>query len=129
MSRYFCEYRTQNKENLMGEKSAKQTNAAYEAGEALVTTLSIVGAVNGRKMFGGYGIFTDDAMFALVSSTGDIHFKVDDSNRQKYEAAGSLQFHKMPYYQLPEAIFQNDEALFAWAKESMSIARNNKKKK
>jgi DNA transformation protein and related proteins len=113
----------------MGEKGVKQTKVAYEMGEALVKTLSVIGDVNGRKMFGGYGIFTEDAMFAMVSSKGDIHFKVDDSNRQNYEAAGSLQFHNMPYYQLPEAIFQNEDVLFAWAKESMAIAQASKKKK
>jgi DNA transformation protein len=113
----------------MGEKGAKRTKIAYEMGEALVKTLSVLGDVNGRKMFGGYGIFIEDAMFAMVSSQGEIHFKVDDGNRSKYEATGSLQFHNMPYYQLPEAIFQNEDELFAWAKESMAIAYANKKKK
>ena len=113
----------------MGEKDAKQTGVPAEIGEALIKTLLVLGDVNGRKMFGGYGIFIEDAMFALVSSQGDIHFKVDDSNRPQYEAAGSLQFHNMPYYQLPEAIFQDDESLFTWAKESIAIARASKKKK
>ena len=113
----------------MGEKDAKQTKAAYETGEALVKTLSVVGDLNGRKMFGGYGIFEDGNMFALVSSEGHIHFKVDETNRAKYDAAGSVQFHNMPYFQLPNAIFQNDGDLFAWAKESIAIARAAKKKK
>ncbi len=107
----------------------KKTNPAYEIGEALLKTLSVVGDVNGRKMFGGYGIFAEDAMFALVSSDGDIHFKVGDSNRAKYEAAGSKQFHHMPYFQLPEAIYQEDDDLFAWAKESIAIAHATKKRK
>ncbi|WP_420641430.1 TfoX/Sxy family protein [Candidatus Leptofilum sp.] len=109
--------------------SKKQTKPAYETGETLVSTLSVLGDVNGRKMFGGVGIFVEDAMFALVSSDNVIHFKVDDSNRAKYEAAGAAQFHNMPYYKLPDAIFQNDDDLFAWAKESMAIARASKKKK
>lgn len=113
----------------MAEKGAKKSRVAYEMGEALVKTLSVVGDVNGRKMFGGYGIFIEDAMFAMVSSDGEIHFKVDDSNRAKYEAAGSSQFHKMPYYQLPTAVFQNDDELLAWAKESIAIAQATKKKK
>ena len=108
---------------------AKQTKAAYETGAALAQTLSVLGDVNGRKMFGGYGIFIEEAMFALVSSDNVIHFKVDDSNRANYEAAGSTQFHNMPYYQLPAAICQNDDDLFAWAKESMAIAKASKKKK
>ncbi|WP_420628581.1 TfoX/Sxy family protein [Candidatus Leptofilum sp.] len=107
----------------------KQTKPAYETGETLVSTLSVLGDVNGRKMFGGYGIFIEGAMFALVSSDNVIHFKVGGSNRAKYEAAGASQFHKMPYYQLPDAVYQNDDDLFAWAKESMTIARATQKKK
>lgn len=113
----------------MGKKDSQKTKAAYEIGEALLKVLSVVGDVNGRKMFGGYGIFTEGAMFVLISKEGDIHFKVDDSNRSKYEAAGSQQFMNMPYYQLPDAIYQEDDDLFAWAKESMAIAHANKKKK
>ena len=113
----------------MVKKGAKQTSAAYKTGEALVKTLSVIGEINGRKMFGGFGVFIEDAMFALVSNEGNIHFKVDESNRAKYEAAGASQFHNMPYYQLPDTIFQNDDDLFAWAKESMAIARASKKKK
>jgi DNA transformation protein len=80
-------------------------------------------------MFGGYGIFIKDAMFAMVSSDNVIHFKVDDTNRAKYEAAGATQFHSMPYYTLPNEFFENDDALFAWAKESIAIAKNSKKQK
>ena len=113
----------------MAQKGSKQTKVAYEKGEALMKTLSVVGDVSGRKMFGGFGIFTDDAMFALVSSQGEIHFKVDETNQAKYEAAGSMRFHRMPYFQLPDEILQNDAELFAWAKESMAIAKASKKKK
>ncbi|MCP4417644.1 MAG: TfoX/Sxy family protein [Chloroflexi bacterium] len=113
----------------MAKKEPKQTNPAYTIGESLLNTLSVVGDVNGRKMFGGYGIFAEGAMFVLVSKAGDIHFKVDDTNRQKYEAAGSQQFMNMPYFQLPDAVYQQDDDLFAWAKESIAIAQAAKKKK
>ena len=113
----------------MAEKGAKKSNVAYEMGDTLIKTLSVVADVNGRKMFGVYGIFADGDMFVLISKEGQIHFKVDDSNRAKYEAAGSLRFHRMPYYQLPDAILENDEDLFEWAKESIAIAHATKKKK
>ena len=58
------------------------------------------GDVTGRKMFGGYGIFEAGAMFALISSD-ELYFKVDDSNRARYEAMGSAKFGNMPYYRLP----------------------------
>ena len=42
-------------------------------------------------MFGWMGIFEDGMMFALVDS-GLLFFRVDDSNRVEFEAAGSSQF-------------------------------------
>ncbi|GJM40064.1 MAG: hypothetical protein DHS20C20_03460 [Ardenticatenaceae bacterium] len=109
--------------------SKKPMKPAYETGETLIKTLSVIGDVNGRKMFGGYGIFIEDAMFAMVSSDNVIHFKIDDTNRAKYEAAGETQFHKMPYFTLPKPILENEDDLFSWAKESMAIAQASKKKK
>ena len=108
--------------------SKKQTKPAYETGEALVKLFSVLGDVNGRKMFGGYGIFIEGAMFALVTSDNVFHLKVDDSNRAKYAASAAAQFQNMPYYQPPTHILQNDDALLAWAKESMAVASASKKK-
>ncbi|MBU2602831.1 MAG: TfoX/Sxy family protein [Actinobacteria bacterium] len=39
-------------------------------------------------MFGGWGLFEQDVMFALISGAS-LYFKVDDSTRGTYEAADS----------------------------------------
>jgi len=46
--------------------------------------LSPLGSINSKPMFGGLGVFHEDAMFVLISGTG-LFFKVDDSNRAAYE--------------------------------------------
>jgi DNA transformation protein len=79
-------------------------------------------------MFGGYGIFHDSAMFALISKDR-LYFKVDDSNRSAYENVGSICFTQMPYYEVPANVVQEESVLCCWAQKSIDIAHNTPKKK
>lgn len=112
----------------MGQKGAKLTQEAVKASERLVDSLSALGEVNSRKMFGGYGIFESGAMFALITSEGKIHFKVDQSNRKRFEDAGAEKHGKMPYYEVPQSVLQNEQKLQEWARDSMDIAHTSKAK-
>ena len=113
----------------MGQKGAKLTQEATKASEILVQTLSDLGKVHSRKMFGGYGIFESGAMFALITSEGKIHFKVDPSNRTRFEDAGAEQHGKMPYFEIPNNVLKNKQKLHEWARDSMNIAHISKAKK
>ncbi len=97
----------------------------------IVDKLSGIGDVSSRAMFGGYGIFNEGLMFALISD-GVLYFKVDDSNREMYEKAGSSKFqHGISYWEIPTEVFEDTIRLYEWADISIGIARAkaNKKKK
>ena len=104
--------------------------------EYVVDQLSEFGRVEARRMFGGYGIFQRDAMFAIVSK-GRVYFKVDDSNRAAYEQAGSRRHAPMPYFEVPTKVMDNTRSLRSWAKKaveaahraSMQRSRSNARKK
>lgn len=113
----------------MGQKGAKLTEEATRNSEELVKKLSGLGDISSRKMFGGYGIFENGAMFALISSEGVVHFKTDDSNRIRYEKAGTDRHGKMPYYAVPDPVLQNDAELQTWAQESIAVAHAAKRKR
>lgn len=113
----------------MGRKGAKLTPEATKASEILVETLSDLGKVYSRKMFGGYGIFESGAMFALITSEGKIHFKVDQSNRKCFEDAGAEKYGNMPYFEVPQNVLKNEQKLNEWARDSMDIAHTSKAKK
>ena len=106
----------------MGRKGAKLTQEATKASERLVRTLSVLGKVHSRKMFGGYGIFESGAMFALITSEGKIHLKVDQSNRKRFEDAGAEQHGKMPYFEVPQNVLENEQKFQEWARASIDIA-------
>ena len=113
----------------MGRKGAKLTQEATKASERLVRTLSDLGKVHSRKMFGGYGIFESGAMFALITSEGKIHLKADPSNRKRFEDAGSEKHGKMPYFEVPQNVLKNEQKLHEWARDSIAIAHASKAKK
>ena len=80
-------------------------------------------------MFGGYGIFHEGLMFALISND-ILHFKVDESNRDMYVKAGSNKFpHGISYWEVPEEVFEDAARLHEWANISINIARARNKKK
>ena len=87
-----------------------------------------------RSMFGGYGIYQGGDFFA-VTVGGQLYFKVDDSNRGDYEAAGShawtyndgKRMVTMGYWLLPENILEDSQSVIEWVKKSVLVAQNKKK--
>jgi len=110
----------------MDTKSDKLTSASALSAERLQRGLSSLGDIRTRKMFGGYGLFEEDTMFALVDSEGGIYFKVDDTNVRVYEEAGSPKHARMPYYRVPDMILSDEKALQKWAQSSIIVSRNAK---
>ena len=97
--------------------------------------LSGVRGLQDRSMFGGVGIYAGDVFFALIASDV-LHFKVDDSNRAEYAAAGSKPFKPytdramtMPYYAVPVSVLEDAETLVAWAERAIAVAKNARKTK
>lgn len=88
--------------------------------------------IRARPMFGGIGIYAGEVFFALIADD-TVYFKVDASTRPEFEARGMGPFRPfgddggtMQYYQLPEDVLEDPEALRAWAEQAITIARQHK---
>jgi DNA transformation protein len=57
----------------------------------VLETMSHWSSVNARRMFGGYGLYRDGLMFALIADDV-LYFKTDAANVAQFERAGSLPF-------------------------------------
>ena len=89
--------------------------------------------VESKKMFGGYGLYLNSKIFGMISDENTLMFKVDDSNRPDYEAAGSEQFiyegHKnkkptgMPYWTVPQEVMEDPKRAAEWALKSASVSK------
>ena len=107
----------------MGIKGNKLSNDATLSVELLKEKLIQISGITSKKMFGGFGVFHEGKMFALVNSKGEMYLKINDSIRPKFEEAGAHQYGKMPYFSIPEAVFNDLEKLVRWAEESIEISK------
>jgi DNA transformation protein len=91
--------------------------------------LEPLGPVSARRMFGGYGIYLDGTMFALVADD-TLYLKVDDSTRDEFAAAGLEAFrytkkgktYQMSYHAAPEDALEDAECLREWARKAVDAA-------
>ncbi len=83
--------------------------------------LASIGGVTSRAMFGGYGIFHEGTMFALISKAS-LYFKVDGSNPAAYEQADIQRFQSSSYYEVPADVFEDTDKLTDWARTSIAVA-------
>ena len=104
--------------------------------DQVVSRLNCVAPVTTQGMFGGYGLYLEGVMFALIAYEA-LYFKVDDDNRGDYIAAETGPFIynrngksiEMSYYQLPDAVFEDVGMLAEWVKKAHTAARRAKQKK
>jgi DNA transformation protein and related proteins len=102
----------------------------------VLESLQPLRGVSARRMFGGFGIYKDGVMFALIAHD-TLYFKVDDGNRAAYDAAGLPHFTyadkgrpiRMSYCEAPPEGFDDPEILCAWAREAFAVALRTKKPK
>ena len=87
-----------------------------------------------KKMFGGYGLFKDATMFAML--TGDsLRLRIDESNKPDFEAKGMKPLHSpakkkgMPYWEVPQNVLEDPNTLKNWALKAFEVALNAKLRK
>ena len=100
----------------------------------LLEQLGQIRPVTTRPMFGGLTFFAEGRAFALVAED-TLYFKVDDSNRPDFVAAGMGAFlpfgdpdKPMQYYQLPEEVLEDPDELAVWMAKAIAVAARAKAK-
>lgn len=90
-----------------------------------------LGAVVFKKMFGGWGIWADGLMFALVAEEV-LYFKVDAESSPRFEALDLPRFTYttkdgrrtvMSYAKAPEEVYDDPDVFAEWARAGIAAAR------
>jgi len=94
------------------------------------------GTVRTRRMFGGYGVYLDGLMFAIVSGDA-LYLKADPMNRIEFEQAGCEIFGyarkgkraTLGFFRAPDDAMESAELMLPWARTAYAAAlRVNAKK-
>ena len=88
--------------------------------------------IRARGMFGGVGIYAGALFFALLDDD-TVYFKVDDTTRGQFDDRGMRPFRPygeggevMQYYEVPEDVLEDPEALRPWVEGAIAVARRAK---
>ena len=95
----------------------------------VVDLMQSIGPVNAKRMFGGYGLFLDDLMFALISN-GLLYLKADIENKDSFINNNLTAFTymkkakecKLAYYQAPEEVLEDSDIMHNWIQSSYAAA-------
>ena len=99
--------------------------------EFLREQLAPLGRITMRRMFGKTGVFCDGVMLGMVRDNA-LYFRVDDDNRAAFKEAESfppLNYEKkggtidLAFWRAPERLFDDSDALVAWAQAALAAAR------
>lgn len=92
-----------------------------------------LGNVKSRSMFGGFGVFVDDTMFALVVNNR-LHMRANDQSADKFKQQGYQPYiykkRGFPvvtkYFALPEECWKNPQEILQEARIALQIAQNER---
>lgn len=88
--------------------------------------------ITSRAMFGGWGIYKNGIIFAIIVES-ELYFKVNDQNRSEFEKIGSHPFVykkadgkqvSMSYWVICEEIMENRELFINLMETSIAIGQN-----
>jgi DNA transformation protein len=97
--------------------------------EFVLEQLAGLGAVTGKRMFGGVGLYCGGQFFGLIAD-GALYLRVDEHNRGDYLARGMPPFRpyrdrpevSMSYYQAPVDVIEDPEGLVEWSRAAVRAA-------
>lgn len=112
-----------------------QTLSQRALAQGFAEQIEGIGEVSVHRYFGGAGLRAGGIQFGLVMK-GVLYLKVDDNSRQAFEAlecapfrysGASGQVTVAAYYEAPDVILDDADALSAWALRAHRAARPARK--
>jgi DNA transformation protein len=97
--------------------------------EFVTELLSPLGRITTRSMFGGYCLYCNGIVFALIAND-TLYLKADEHNRGDLEAAGAKPFRPfagqtvtMQYYEAPAGLFESVDGLNRWGRSAVEAGQ------
>lgn len=104
--------------------------ASRDFADFVIEQMAALGPVQARRMFGGFGLYRQGLMFALIVDDR-LYLKTDDGNRPDFLARGLGPFTyqargrevSVGYHEAPAEVFDDAAAMAGWAAAAHACAR------
>lgn len=98
----------------------------------VVEQMAGISGIGKRAMFGGFGIYRNGLMFALIADES-LYFKANDFLADEFTALNLPPFEfqskgktmVLKYYRAPESVFEEAEQMAVWADKAYHCALRN----
>jgi DNA transformation protein and related proteins len=95
----------------------------------LMECMTFLPGLRARAMFGGYGLYQDDLIFAIVVNDV-LYLKADVHTRQAFNGKNLPPFTykakgktiALQYYEAPPEVFEQPEAMQEWVQKALAVA-------
>lgn len=113
----------------------RQSRSGHDEFVALVLEqMAGFGVPRVRRMFGGYGLYRDDLMFAIILQE-KLYLKADAVNVARFEQAGLEPFTyaskgrmvTLRYYEAPPEVYEDQDDMQQWARSAFEAALRARK--
>ena len=94
--------------------------------EFCIEPFSPLGRITSRYMFGGWCLYCDGDVFALVAD-GAVYLKGESPGRAPFKPFPDKEL-TMKYFAAPPEIFEDSDAMHRWCGEAIATARSKRKK-
>ena len=101
--------------------------------ESIAEMFSAYGSIQLKRMFSGYGLYSEGVCFCMVLRGGEFYFKVDETSAPRFEAEGCKPFSYsqrrsgkvvtvMSFWQMPERLYDDPDELADWTRQAVAVA-------
>jgi DNA transformation protein and related proteins len=101
--------------------------------DAIAEMFSAYGPIQSKRMFSGFGLYSEGVCFCLVLRGGEFYFKVDETSAPRFEAEGCKPFSYSQrrsgkvvtvnsFWQMPERLYDDPDELADWTRQAVAVA-------
>ena len=101
--------------------------------DAIAEMFSAYGPIQLKRMFSGFGLYSEGICFCLVLRGGEFYFKVDETSAPRFTAEGCKPFSYSQrksgkvitvnsFWQMPERLYDDPDELADWTRQAVAVA-------
>jgi DNA transformation protein and related proteins len=101
--------------------------------DAIAEMFSAYGPIQLKRMFSGFGLYSEGVCFCLVLRGGEFYFKVDETSAPRFTAEGCKPFSYSQrksgkvvtvnsFWQMPERLYDDPDELADWTRQAVAVA-------
>ena len=101
--------------------------------DAIAELFSAYGPIQLKRMFSGFGLYSEGVCFCLVLRGGEFYFKADETNIPRFEADGCKPFSYSQrrsgkvvsvnsFWRLPDRLYDDPDELADWTRQAVAVA-------